>query len=323
MRSTRRQKRISPRARRLDGTEGVDFVRCRICGDRRRVISGRHLSKHDTDRETYIEEYDLSPDELVAKDFRRIQSSRRGYRPYGKREWLAAIRAIHNRGGSVLAGDLQDTHPHIYQQGVWIFGGWDNALRAAGFDPEVARKRTFWDAKRIAAALNRMRKQGLPMYTAYAMKNRMALYSAARNHFGSWNKALLTLGIVESAVPRKTRLGLLRDLRDALESGTAISARLRLHLEYYFGRLRNAKLALKTHPRLLSGWSERKILAMIVQEHRLKESLAYGRARREFPALLSAAEAYFGSWGKALHAAGIDPNLYFVHHRWCEPKAKT
>jgi hypothetical protein len=37
-------------------------------------------------------------------------------------------------------------------------------------------------------------------------------------------------------------------------------------------------------------------------------------AQRTCPALVSAAEVYFGSWGKALHAAGIDPNLYFVHH---------
>ena len=35
-----------------------------------------------------------------------------------------------------------------------------------------------------------------------------------------------------------------------------------------------------------------------------------------FKALVSAAEAHFGSWGKALYAAGIDPNLYFVHHKW-------
>jgi hypothetical protein len=51
----------------LTGTEGVDFVTCRICGDRRRVISRRHLSKHDTDRLTYMEEYELSPDRLIAK----------------------------------------------------------------------------------------------------------------------------------------------------------------------------------------------------------------------------------------------------------------
>jgi hypothetical protein len=36
----------------------------------------------------------------------------------------------------------------------------------------------------------------------------------------------------------------------------------------------------------------------------------------EVPALVSAAEAYFGRWGKALYAAGIDPSLYFVHHTW-------
>jgi hypothetical protein len=49
----------------FDGDEGIDYVCCRICGDHRRVISGRHLSKHDTDRETYMQENDLSPDELA------------------------------------------------------------------------------------------------------------------------------------------------------------------------------------------------------------------------------------------------------------------
>ena len=81
-----------PRSRRFEGQEGVDFVRCRICGHRLRVISGRHLSKHEIDRDSYMDEYGLSPDELIAKDFRRIQSSRRGYHPYTKQEWIAAVR---------------------------------------------------------------------------------------------------------------------------------------------------------------------------------------------------------------------------------------
>jgi hypothetical protein len=41
----------------------------------------------------------------------------------------------------------------------------------------------------------------------------------------------------------------------------------------------------------------------------------------EFPALLSAAEAYFGRWSKALATAGIDPDLYLVHHTWRKAKA--
>jgi hypothetical protein len=73
----------------LGGDEGIDFVRCRICGDHRRVINSQHLSKHDTDRETYMDEYHLTPDELVANDFRILQSSLPGYYPHGKHNWIS------------------------------------------------------------------------------------------------------------------------------------------------------------------------------------------------------------------------------------------
>jgi len=122
--------RNSRRGQKIDGTEGVDFIRCRICGDHRRVISGRNLSKHGTDREEYMQEYGLSPDELIAKDFRIIQSSRRGYQAYGKRDWIAAIKKIHRNEGSAFAGNLQKKYPYLYHQGIWLFGAWDNALRA-------------------------------------------------------------------------------------------------------------------------------------------------------------------------------------------------
>jgi hypothetical protein len=114
------------------------------------------------------------------------------------------------------------------------------------------------------------------------------------------------------------RLGVLRDLRDAREglSKAHISAGLRLQAEYYFGSLRKAIAALKKDRRLSRGWSKPKILQILSRMHLAKVELAYAKIRREFPALVSAAEAYFGSWGKALYAAGIDPNLYFVHRRW-------
>jgi hypothetical protein len=44
-------------AQRIVGIDGIDFVRCRICGDHRRVISGRHLSKHGIDRETFVDHF--------------------------------------------------------------------------------------------------------------------------------------------------------------------------------------------------------------------------------------------------------------------------
>jgi hypothetical protein len=114
----------------------------------------------------------------------------------------------------------------------------------------------------------------------------------------------------------KNRLGLLRDQRDVVDSKSNIPQGLSSEIDYYFGSLRKAKIALKTNPNVLSGWSKRKIITVLAHKHRSKEKLNYGTIRRDFPALLSAAEAYFGSWGKALYAASIDPNLYFVHHTW-------
>ena len=55
--------------------------------------------------------------------------------------------------------------------------------------------------------------------------------------------------------------------------------------------------------------------------HKSKQSLAYSVVRRKYPALVSAAEAYLGSWGMTLYADGIDPNLYYVHHNWRGAKA--
>jgi hypothetical protein len=289
-------------------------VPCRICGDHRRVLSARHLSKHGTDREEYMEEYGLSPDELIAKDFRIIQSSRRGYQPYGRREWIAAIKKIQKKGESIGAGGLQHKNQDLYRLGVWIFGDFDRALHAVGINPETVRRRSFWDKEKITNELQRMRKQNLPLYAKYVMKNHSKLFHGALAQYGSWNKALISAGVI--AIPRRTRLGLLRELRDAIEARIEVSKELRAEINYYFGNLRNAKLALKTDAKLLSGWSKRKIVSVLAQRHRSKEKLNYGTIRRDFPALLSAAEVYFGSWGKALYAAGIDPNLYFPHHTW-------
>jgi hypothetical protein len=39
-------------------------------------------------------EYGLGPDELVATAFRVMNSSREGYRPLGRREWIAAFKKV-------------------------------------------------------------------------------------------------------------------------------------------------------------------------------------------------------------------------------------
>jgi hypothetical protein len=49
--------------------------------------------------------------------------------------------------------------------------------------------------------------------------------------------------------------------------------------------------------------------------HKGKHSLAYTEVRRDNLPLVRAAEKQFESWGNALYAAGIDPNLY-LRGKW-------
>src|SRR5262249_49479546 len=151
-----------------------------------------------------------------------------------KSDWIDAIKNLHKQGESISAGDLQDHYPYLYNQGVWIFGGWDRALRAAGFDPKRMRLRTLWDRERV------MRERNLPLYANYVMRNHAILFSGALRHFRSWNKALVAAGINKEQASTsiyKSRPDTLRALRDALENGSKddISQPLRLQAAHYFG----------------------------------------------------------------------------------------
>jgi len=294
---------------------------CRICGDYRRVISTRHLSKHGIEREIYMEEYHLSPDELIAKAFRMIQSSRKGYYPYGKSDWIAAIKKVYRTDGDISAKYLQDNYHHIYVQGVWIFGDWDKALSAAGFNPERMRMRHSWPKSRVIRGIRQIRRRELPLNANYMMKNHPSLLSGALRQYGSWNAALVA-SLSKKELPGnsyQSRLQILRILRDYPEKRESPQA-VKLQAAYYFGSLEKAVVALKKDQRFLRGWSKPKIIKILSQMHRSKENLAYANMRHKFPALLSAAEAYFGRWGKALYAAGIDPNEYFVRRAWHQRK---
>ena len=181
-----------------------------------------------------MEEYHLTPDELIAKDFRMLQSSRPGYYPHGKSDWIRAMKKVHEKDGKVLAGHLQDKYPHLYQQGVWIFGDWDKALRAAGFDPEKMRERGVWDEEKIIDTIRAMHKKHLPLYAAYVMDNHAKLFSAALRQFGSWAKALVAAGVTKKPRTKKLykgRLSLLNALSDALERHTVKNMPQALKLE--------------------------------------------------------------------------------------------
>lgn len=292
--------------RRLNGNEGIDYVRCRICGDHRRVVSARHLGKHDITRDDYIATYNLSPDQLIAKGFRMSQSSRPGYEPLGKREWKVAIRKVYQTTGNVFAGYLQKHHAHIYNLGVWLYGDWDKALCAAGFDPETTRQTHLWDREKVIERIIQLRRQTFPLSAVYISRHRRSLFAAARRRFGTWNKALRAAGVIRHR-PSENPLEVLRMLRALKEnkSNRAISAALKSDAVLYFGSVKKAIAVSKTHSQIVNGWNKPKIISLLVQLHGGKHGSGFTKIHRSKPAIISAAQRHFGSWRKALSAAGI------------------
>jgi hypothetical protein len=65
MQHVRRQQNPESRYSKSDSGDGIDYVRCRVCGAHLSVISGRHLSKHGIDRHTYMQEYRLKPGQTL------------------------------------------------------------------------------------------------------------------------------------------------------------------------------------------------------------------------------------------------------------------
>lgn len=304
------------RARRSDNQDGIDFVRCRICGANRRVIAAKHLSMHGIDRQAYMEEYELSADELVATDFRQNQSSRRDYHAYSRREWIQALRAIYKQHGRLSTRYLQKNHSCMYGQSFWIFGSWDNALKAAGFKPESVRLRRFWSRTSVVKEIRKMRSDARPLNASYVSRTHRDLFAGALGKFGAWNDALGAAGI--KPPKHRGRLSTLRALRDALaeHSREQIPKPISQDAALHFGSLSKALRALKSERKITSAWSRPKIITVLKRIHRSKNpTLRYSTARQNHQPLVSAAEAYFGSWRKALQALELSRVfIYAVTH---------
>ena len=100
--------------------------------------------------------------------------------------------------------DISKTSIHIYiEQGVWIFGDWDKALRAAGFDPEKMRERGVWDEEKITEKIGAMHQRHLPLYAKYVMDNHYKVFKAALRQFASWPKALVASWRNQEATHKK------------------------------------------------------------------------------------------------------------------------
>jgi hypothetical protein len=113
---------------------------------------------------------------------------------------IQSLRRAFRQGIPLHSGGARDTMRPLYKAALKRFGSWRNALVAAEISPEkVARRGPFesWSPDRIIREILALAKQGKERDFNHLETHHSKLYAAARNHFGSWRKALLAANLME------------------------------------------------------------------------------------------------------------------------------
>lgn len=89
---------------------------------------------------------------------------------------------------------VAEDNSYVYKTASKKFDGWNNAVKAAGFEPQKVEKKHKWTEEKIIQSIHEYHKAGKPLNASYMIEKNQQLYLAARKNFKSWNNALIAAG---------------------------------------------------------------------------------------------------------------------------------
>ena len=199
------------------------------------------------------------------------------------------------------------------------FSSWDQAMRAAGIDPEGIRNHRRWSREAVVSRIRQLASQGKDLNSHAIQRSEATLISAASRLFLSWDEALECAGIDPEVwrrrVPTWTRERVIEAIQTIRASGGKVShTALRRNSVSHAGcllfcswddALRAAGLVPEQNRVRRRPWTPDEIVQEIQRKSRAGEPL---NARDVSPhSLRSRGTEFFGSWDAALTAAGLDP----------------
>ena len=237
---------------------------------------------------------------------------------------LRTIRDKMNSGEPLNAGHIVKNHAGLYSGAVRHFGSWKNAVEVTGYDYDFVRVNLSWNSDMVSEAIKCRDAVGLPITLVAVKKEDRRLLSAAKFHFGSWGKA------VRAAKFRRTKSDgrvkwskeiIIEQIKKLQKLGTSphysgIAAGGFLNLYYagirYFGTWPAALEEAGLSPGDIirswykGYWSKEKIIQNVKLLVELGFAINVGCVSKTHSKLYSAAKDYFGSWKKAVEAAGFN-----------------
>lgn len=242
---------------------------------------------------------------------------------------VAQVRQMYQAGEPLNSNYIQKHNPNLFAAATKYCGGWGEAIVAGGIDYGKVRKyrpRRQWTKKMVVRAIRARKRAGRGLNTATMQKEDYGLSRAARLFFGKngWRKALVTAGIDPSEVmdPRRiwTRKKLIAEIQRRRKNRSPLyafhlyrtghSGILTAGIRFYGSWRKTIEAAGLDYERVRANrrgwWSKRRIVAEIRRVAENGTRLSPNAMEDIRGDLTSAARVYFGSWQRAVEAAGFN-----------------
>jgi hypothetical protein len=125
---------------------------------------------------------------LVAAGILREDEKPQPKPSWTKQSVIQAICERHRRGLPLT--NMRNLDPSLNHAAIKYFGGWCNAVLAAGIEPEAKR---HWTREGVVRAIQDRARTGLPINSIWIES--LGLYYGARKHFGCWKEAIKAAGV--------------------------------------------------------------------------------------------------------------------------------
>lgn len=309
-------------------------------------LNSNHIQKHR--RKLYLAAYKwfggwkqaVESAGIRYEEVRIDPSWRRRQRVWSESKIVAVVKKRQNSGIPINSNFIQLHCQALYGAANKCFGGWRQAVEAAGFDYAVVRKvRSFrsWSKTKVAQAIQERNRMGLSINYMVVDHEDPGLRSAAIRNFGKrgWAKALRFAGFDPSQLPDPRRIW----SKDRVEA--EILSRHKQGLPLNTGSMTGTLLVLTSAACKLFGnwrrairsaglsyaevrrgrknwWTPKRVIRQIVRLEKAGVRLSSKSIRISRAGLFQAAIKHFGSWSQAVDASGID---YRQHCRIWSTKA--
>ena len=127
-------------------------------------------------------------------------------RGFWSKERVVSLLRTHAAQGHALAAHTMDAlEPGLVPTAQRLFGSWEAAVQAAGYDYDAVRLTKRWTPDAVVARIHAADAQGADLSDQTVQALVPDLYGSARTHFGGWQQALAAAGLRPDDVRRTTR----------------------------------------------------------------------------------------------------------------------